>query len=55
MRKIFAGILSVLKTLTLSAQNAKDLVLNQPPSEVDRDFWPNLHHVLWAEAWARRP
>jgi hypothetical protein len=54
MRKQFVGVLSVLATLSLGAQNATELVLNQPPFEVHSAFWPNLHHVLWAEAWARR-
>jgi hypothetical protein len=30
-------------------------VLTQPPFAVHSAFWPNLHHLLWAEAWARRP
>jgi hypothetical protein len=39
----------------LLAQQAAELVLEQHPFAVSSAFWPNLHHVLWAEAWARRP
>jgi hypothetical protein len=40
---------------SLLPQQSNELVLNQPPFAVYSAFWPNLHHVLWAEAWARRP
>jgi hypothetical protein len=37
------------------AQQARELALEQHPFRLYSAFWPNLHHVLWAEAWARRP
>lgn len=39
----------------LMAQDSDELALKQHPFAVHSAFWPNLHHVLWAEAWARRP
>lgn len=38
----------------LSAQDASELALSQSPFLVYSAFWPNLHHVLLAEALARR-
>jgi len=40
---------------TVLAQPAPELALEQRPFAVYSAFWPNLHHLLWAEAWARRP
>lgn len=40
---------------TLLAQPSPELVLEQRPFALYSAFWPNLHHLLWAEAWARRP
>ena len=37
------------------AAGQRELVLDQAPFAVYSAFWPNLHHLLWAEAWARRP
>ena len=39
----------------VAAQAPADVVRDQPPFRVVSAFWPNLHHVLWAEAWRRRP
>lgn len=47
--------LSFALAMPALAQGAGDLVLEQKPFAVYSSFWPNLHHVLWAEAWARRP
>jgi len=55
MKKWLASLLIALATPSLIAQDTKELVLNQPPFVVYSAFWPNLHHLLWAEAWARRP
>jgi hypothetical protein len=32
-----------------------ELVTTQQQLQVYSAFWPNLHNVLWAEAWAARP
>jgi hypothetical protein len=40
---------------TLAAQQAPELVAEQRPFAVYSAMWPNLHHLLWAEAWSRRP
>lgn len=55
MKRCFTTFLIVLATPGLIAQGSKELVRTQPPFAVHSAFWPNLHHVLWAEAWARRP
>lgn len=55
MKKWVASLLIALTTPSLIAQGSKELVLDQPPFAVHSAFWPNLHHLLWAEAWARRP
>ena len=55
MRKWLATILIVLASLRLIAQDSTGLVLTQQAFAVYSAFWPNLHHVLWAEAWGRRP
>ena len=55
MKSGLAGLLIVLATSGLTGQDSKERVLNQPPFAVHSAFWPNLHHVLWAEAWGRRP
>ena len=34
---------------------AVELVTSQQQLQVYSAFWPNLHSVLWAEAWAARP
>ena len=53
--KKWLSLLIALATPNLIAQDSKELVLDQPPFAVYSAFWPNLHHLLWAEAWARRP
>jgi hypothetical protein len=55
MRNGLVCVWIVLATPGLIAQGSKELVLNQTPFAVHSAFWPNLHHLLWAEAWARRP
>jgi hypothetical protein len=50
-----ALISSLLAGAVLFSQGPPELALNQPPFAVYSAFWPNLHHLLWAEAWARRP
>lgn len=55
MKKWFASLLIALATPSLLAQGSNELVVDQPPFAVHSAFWPNLHHLLWAEAWARRP
>lgn len=55
MKKWLAGLVIALAAPSLIAQDPKELVLSQRPFAVHSAFWMNLHHVLWAEAWARRP
>jgi hypothetical protein len=52
MKKWLASLSIALTAVNLIAQ---ELVLDQSPFTVYSAFWPNLHHLLWAEAWARRP
>jgi hypothetical protein len=37
-----------------SADDAKELVATQNQLAFYSSFWPNLHHVLYAEAWRKR-
>lgn len=55
MKNRLACFLIALAVPSLTAQDPRELVLDQQPFAVYSAFWPNLHHVLWAEAWARRP
>jgi hypothetical protein len=55
MKTLLVALLLSLAVSPLPAQETGELVLEQPPFAVYSAFWPNLHHVLWAEAWARRP
>lgn len=55
MKMWLASVLFVIASPILIAQDSNELVLTQGPFAVHSAFWPNLHHVLWAEAWARRP
>src|SRR5688500_7738464 len=55
MRSRLIVLSLALAAHTLVAQAPADVVLDQPPFSVTSAFWPNLHHVLWAEAWRRRP
>ena len=50
-----AGFAIVLSTTSAIAQTPKEVVVIQPPFAVYSASWPNLHHFLWAQAWARRP
>lgn len=54
MKRWIAGFAFALAMPALG-QSASELVLEQKPFAVYSAFWPNLHHVLWAETWARRP
>jgi hypothetical protein len=55
MKRLLVSVSLALAASTLMAQDVSELALEQPPFAVYSAFWPNLHHVLWAEAWARRP
>jgi hypothetical protein len=52
VNKRLVAVSLVLAAPSLLAQDSNELVLNQPPFAVYSAFWPNLHHVLWAEAWS---
>jgi hypothetical protein len=54
MKRLLVGVTLLLVASTLRAQNVNELALDQQPFKVYSAFWPNLHNVLWAEAWARR-
>ncbi len=53
MTRLLIGFL--LGAAALTAQSPTELVLERPPFAFYSAFWPNLHHLLWAEAWAARP
>jgi hypothetical protein len=55
MKRFMIGASLVLATSTLIAQDMSELALAQHPFSLYSAFWPNLHHVLLAEALARRP
>ncbi len=55
MKKSLASLLIVPASLRLIAQDSTEPVLTQQAFAVHSAFWPNLHHVLWAEAWRQRP
>lgn len=55
MKRLVIGASFALATSTLVAQDISELALAQHPFRLYSAFWPNLHHVLWAEASARRP
>ena len=57
MKTLLAGVAAIAAVSTLLTQGVpvNDVVLEQPPFSVHSPFWTNLHNVLWAEAWARRP
>lgn len=54
-RTRIATLAMLMGGATVLAQPAPELALEQRPFAVYSAFWPNLHHLLWAEAWARRP
>ena len=49
------SLVLVSGAVALHAQTAADVVTTQHQLEFHSAFWPNLHNVLWAEAWGRRP
>jgi hypothetical protein len=55
MRSRLTVLSLALAAHSVMAQAPADVVREQPPFSVISAFWPNLHHVLWAEAWRRRP
>jgi hypothetical protein len=55
MRSRLTVLSFALAAHTAVAQAPAEVVFEQPPFTVLSAFWPNLHHVLWAEAWRRRP
>ena len=55
LKRCLVVVVLALAVPALLAQEAGEIALEQPPFVVHSAFWPNLHHVLWAEAWARRP
>jgi len=55
MKRLMIAVSLALAASKLMAQDVSELALEQHPFRVYSAFWPNLHNVLWAEAWARRP
>ena len=55
MKRLLAGVSLALAASMVMAQDLNELVLEQHSFRVYSAFWPNLHNVLWAEAWAGRP
>ena len=55
MTRAVVAICVILLAGVLRAQPAVELVTTQQQFQVYSAFWPNLHNVLWAEAWALRP
>lgn len=56
MTRIFlASVVVAAGTGALLAQPPADVIATQHQLQFHSAFWPNLHSVLWAEAWARRP
>ena len=57
MARILAAplVLFLVGAAVVRAQPPADIVVTQNGLEFHSAFWPNLHSVLWAEAWARRP
>jgi len=45
----------VLAASALLAQDVRELALDHHPFRVYSPFWSNLHHLLYAAAWAQRP
>jgi hypothetical protein len=44
----------MLTASAIRAQDPNELVREHQQLQFYSAFWPNLHNVLWAEAWARR-
>jgi hypothetical protein len=55
MRNLLIGLWIILSAPHLLAQGSREVVLEQHPFRLYSAFWPNLHHILYAEAWSRRP
>jgi hypothetical protein len=55
MKRVWAAVSLVLAASGVRAQAPAELVREQAQLQLHSAFWPNLHNVLWAEAWARRP
>jgi hypothetical protein len=53
MRFLMIAMLAMIVPVAM-AQEGSELALEQRPFAIHSAFWPNLHHVLWAEAWAKR-
>ncbi len=51
--RIVVGLLVALPALVVQAPG--ELAFQAKPFRLYSAFWPNLHHLLWAEAWTRRP
>lgn len=54
MKLLLIAVTLMLATPAISAQDTSEVALEQHPFRLYSAFWPNLHHTLWAEAWARR-
>jgi hypothetical protein len=48
-------MVAVLDVSIVHGQPSGELVSEQQQLQFFRAFWSNLHSVLWAEAWVRRP
>ena len=55
MNRLLIAVLLAVSASVLAAQGANELVVEQDSLQFYSAFWPNLHNLLWAEAWARRP
>jgi hypothetical protein len=49
------AVLLMVSASTLVGQDVNELVVEQDSFRFYSAFWPNLHNLLWAEAWAGRP
>lgn len=54
MKCVWASAWLVLTASAVRAQVPSELVREEGQLQLYSAFWPNLHNVLWAEAWARR-
>lgn len=50
MKRLLGTVSLLLAAVTLIAQGVGELIVEQSPFAVYSAFWPNLHHVLWAES-----
>jgi hypothetical protein len=51
---IATTLLAAVTCGRVAAQPPSELVVEQQPFVVYSAFWPNLHHVLYSEAWRQR-